>query len=151
MRTGPQGLPCRPTQELFGVALALLFTHIRIACLRRDVVVEMADGSFGGHSEDIIRALKKLETMREDMGSVNPVIAPGQFLLYFERAVYRVCGTVKLDEEPVAHRSDQPTLVLRDGRMQAFGPKETVLGQVLQRVAPPSPIKIVSEGGVAKS
>jgi ATP-binding cassette subfamily C protein len=37
--------------------------------------------------------------------------------------------------------------------MQAFGPKETVLGQVLQqRVAPPaSPIKIVSEGGVAKS
>ena len=43
-------------------------------------------------------------------------------------------------------------LVLKDGRMQAFGPKETVLGQVLQpRVAPPSPIKIVSEGGVAKS
>ncbi|WP_315783146.1 DISARM system SNF2-like helicase DrmD [Bradyrhizobium sp. SZCCHNPS1003] len=35
-----------------------------------------ADGSFGGHSEDIIRALKKLEAMREDMGSVNPVIAP---------------------------------------------------------------------------
>jgi ATP-binding cassette subfamily C protein len=30
------------------------------------------------------------------------------------------------------------------------GPKETVLGQVLQRVAPPSPIKIVSDGG-AKS
>lgn len=30
----------------------------------------------GGHSEDIIRALKKLESMREDMGSVNPVIAP---------------------------------------------------------------------------
>jgi hypothetical protein len=26
-----------------------------------------------------------------------------------------------------------------------------VLGQVLQRVAPPTPIKIVSEGGVAKS
>ncbi len=34
------------------------------------------NGSFGGHSEDIIRALKKLDAMREDMGSVNPVIAP---------------------------------------------------------------------------
>lgn len=29
-----------------------------------------------GHESDIIRALKKLEAMREDMGSVNPVIAP---------------------------------------------------------------------------
>jgi ATP-binding cassette subfamily C protein len=38
--------------------------------------------------------------------------------------------------------------VLKDGRMQAFGPKEQVLGQVLQRVpAPPPPIKIVSEAG----
>jgi ATP-binding cassette subfamily C protein len=37
---------------------------------------------------------------------------------------------------------------LKDGRMQAFGPKEQVLGQVLQRVAPPPPpIKIVSEAG----
>jgi hypothetical protein len=26
-----------------------------------------------------------------------------------------------------------------------------VLGQVLQRVSPPTPIKIVSDGGVAKS
>jgi ABC-type protease/lipase transport system fused ATPase/permease subunit len=43
-------------------------------------------------------------------------------------------------------------LVLKDGRVQAFGPKEQVLGQVLQqRVAPPTPIKIVSDGGVAKS
>lgn len=32
--------------------------------------------SLGGHKDDIIRALKKLEAMREDMGSVNPVIAP---------------------------------------------------------------------------
>ncbi|MDC1207994.1 DISARM system SNF2-like helicase DrmD [Litorivicinus sp.] len=30
----------------------------------------------GGHKDDIIRALKKLASMREDMGSVNPVIAP---------------------------------------------------------------------------
>ena len=29
-----------------------------------------------GHEADIVRALKKLETIREDMGSVNPVIAP---------------------------------------------------------------------------
>jgi superfamily II DNA or RNA helicase len=32
--------------------------------------------SVGGHSEDILRALRKLESMRADMGSVNPVIAP---------------------------------------------------------------------------
>ena len=30
----------------------------------------------GGHKDDIIRALSKLEAMRADMGSVNPVIAP---------------------------------------------------------------------------
>ncbi|MEX6634032.1 DISARM system SNF2-like helicase DrmD [Hyphococcus lacteus] len=38
-----------------------------------DVVPEKG---VGGHSEDIIRALVKLESMRADMGSVNPVIAP---------------------------------------------------------------------------
>jgi hypothetical protein len=32
--------------------------------------------SVGGHGEDILRALRKLESMRADMGSVNPVIAP---------------------------------------------------------------------------
>jgi ATP-binding cassette subfamily C protein len=41
-------------------------------------------------------------------------------------------------------------LVLKDGRMQAFGPKETVLGQALQRAAP-QPIKIVADGGSAKA
>src|SRR6202022_934314 len=51
---------------------------------------------------------------------------------------------------PIAIEGVDQLLVLKDGRMQAFGPKETVLGQVLQRVAPPSPIKIVSDGGVAK-
>ncbi len=35
-----------------------------------------AADTLGGHKDDIIRALKKLEAMREDMGSVNPVIAP---------------------------------------------------------------------------
>ena len=32
--------------------------------------------SVGGHGEDILRALRKLDAMRADMGSVNPVIAP---------------------------------------------------------------------------
>ena len=32
--------------------------------------------SVGGHGEDILRALRKLESIRADMGSVNPVIAP---------------------------------------------------------------------------
>jgi ATP-binding cassette subfamily C protein len=51
---------------------------------------------------------------------------------------------------PVGIEGVDQLLVLKDGRMQAFGPKETVLGQVIQRVAPPTPIKIVSEGGVKK-
>ncbi|MGB6325042.1 MAG: helicase-related protein [Methylocella sp.] len=37
---------------------------------------EATEDTFGGHKDDIIRALIKLEAMREDMGSVNPVIAP---------------------------------------------------------------------------
>jgi superfamily II DNA or RNA helicase len=32
--------------------------------------------TLGGHKDDIVRALTKLEAMRQDMGSVNPVIAP---------------------------------------------------------------------------
>jgi ATP-binding cassette subfamily C protein len=53
---------------------------------------------------------------------------------------------------PIGVEAVDQILVLRDGRMQAFGPKEQVLSQVLQpRVAPPAPIKIVSEGGVTKS
>ena len=34
------------------------------------------DVPVGGHRDDIIRSLRKLDAMREDMGSVNPVIAP---------------------------------------------------------------------------
>ena len=30
----------------------------------------------GGHGDDILRALRKMDAMRADMGSVNPVIAP---------------------------------------------------------------------------
>jgi PrtD family type I secretion system ABC transporter len=52
---------------------------------------------------------------------------------------------------PIGIEGVDMLLVLSEGRTQAFGPKETVLGQVLQRVNPPqSPIKIVSDGGVAK-
>jgi ATP-binding cassette subfamily C protein len=59
---------------------------------------------------------------------------------------------VVVAHRPIGIEAIDQLLVLKDGRMQAFGPKETVLGQVLQqRVAPPTPIKIVSEGGVAKS
>jgi len=52
---------------------------------------------------------------------------------------------------PIGIEAVDQLLVLKDGRMQAFGPKEAVLGQVLQRVAPPPPIKIVSDAGAAKS
>jgi PrtD family type I secretion system ABC transporter len=52
---------------------------------------------------------------------------------------------------PVGIEAVDHVLVMKDGRMQAFGPKETVLAQVLQpRVTTPTPIKIVSEQGVAK-
>ena len=59
---------------------------------------------------------------------------------------------VVVAHRPVGIEAVDMLLVLKDGRMHAFGPKDTVLGQVLQRVAPPVPaIKVVSEGGVAKS
>jgi PrtD family type I secretion system ABC transporter len=58
---------------------------------------------------------------------------------------------VVVAHRPIGIEAVDLLLVLKDGRQQAFGPKETVLGQVLQRVSPPSPIKIVSDAGVAKS
>ncbi len=58
---------------------------------------------------------------------------------------------VVVAHRPIGIEAVDQLLVLKDGRMQAFGPKETVLGQVLQRVAAPPPIKIVSDAGVAKS
>jgi ATP-binding cassette subfamily C protein len=58
---------------------------------------------------------------------------------------------VVVAHRPIGIEAVDMLLVLKDGRMQAFGPKDQVLGQVLQRVAPPSPIKIVSEAGVGKS
>jgi ERCC4-related helicase len=41
-----------------------------------EVVIWHPVDAEGGHGADILRALRKLETMRSDMGSVNPVIAP---------------------------------------------------------------------------
>jgi PrtD family type I secretion system ABC transporter len=58
---------------------------------------------------------------------------------------------VVVAHRPVGIEAVDMLLVLKDGRMHAFGPKETVLGQVLQRVPPPSPVKIVSDAGAAKS
>ena len=59
---------------------------------------------------------------------------------------------VVVAHRPIGIEGVDQILVLRDGRMQAFGPKETVLAQVLQpRVASPAPIKIVSDAGAAKS
>jgi PrtD family type I secretion system ABC transporter len=58
---------------------------------------------------------------------------------------------VVVAHRPIGIEAVDMLLVLKEGRMQAFGPKDQVLGQVLQRVAPPAPIKIVSEAGVAKS
>jgi PrtD family type I secretion system ABC transporter len=58
---------------------------------------------------------------------------------------------VVVAHRPIGIEGVDQILVLKEGRMQAFGPKETVLAQVLQpRVAPAPPIKIVSEAG-AKS
>ncbi len=59
---------------------------------------------------------------------------------------------VVVAHRPIGIEAVDQILVLKDGRMQAFGPKEQVLAQVLQpRVAAPTPIKIVSESGIAKS
>ena len=52
---------------------------------------------------------------------------------------------------PVGIEGVDMLLMMKDGRVQAFGPKEQVLGQVLQRGgATQPPIKIVSDAG-AKS
>jgi len=59
---------------------------------------------------------------------------------------------VVVAHRPVGIEAVDQLLVLKEGRMQVFGSKETVLGQVLQRVqSSPPPIKIVSDSGAAKS
>jgi PrtD family type I secretion system ABC transporter len=55
---------------------------------------------------------------------------------------------VVVAHRPIGIEGVDHILVMKDGRMQAFGPKEQVLAQVLQpRVAAPTPIKIVSDAG----
>ncbi|NGX95392.1 MAG: ATP-binding cassette domain-containing protein, partial [Candidatus Afipia apatlaquensis] len=59
---------------------------------------------------------------------------------------------VVVAHRPIGIESVDLVLVMKDGRVQAFGPKDTVLGQVLQRPATPPPaIKIVSDKGGAQS
>lgn len=43
---------------------------------QREVVIWHPVDPSGGQGDDILRALRKLDAMRADMGSVNPVIAP---------------------------------------------------------------------------
>ena len=57
---------------------------------------------------------------------------------------------VVVAHRPIGIEAVDQVLVMKDGRMQAFGPKETVLAQVLQPRATPAPIKIVSESGAGK-
>jgi len=52
---------------------------------------------------------------------------------------------------PIGIEAVDQLLVLKDGRMQAFGPREAVLAQLRQRVPASPPIKIVSDAGAAKS
>jgi ATP-binding cassette subfamily C protein len=52
----------------------------------------------------------------------------------------------------IAHRPSaiagvDQILVMNEGRMQAFGPKDEVLSKVLQRPANPTPLKVVPESG----
>ncbi|WP_448956391.1 type I secretion system permease/ATPase [Labrys neptuniae] len=55
---------------------------------------------------------------------------------------------VVIAHRPVAIEGVDLLLVMKDGRAQTFGPKETILGQILR--PPPGPIKIAADGGVAK-
>ena len=58
---------------------------------------------------------------------------------------------VVVAHRPVGIEAVDQILMLKDGRAQAFGPKEAILGQVLQRSAgAPPPIKIVSNAGGAQ-
>ena len=75
--------------------------------------------------------------------------------LALTRAVQAVRGprggiVIVVAHRPVGVEGVDMILMMKDGRLQAFGPKEEVLGQVLQRVPAAPPIKIVTDGGVAK-
>jgi ATP-binding cassette subfamily C protein len=59
---------------------------------------------------------------------------------------------VVIAHRPSAIAGVDLVLVLKQGRMQAFGPKDEILSKVLQRDAPaPRPLKVVSDMGGASS
>lgn len=58
---------------------------------------------------------------------------------------------VVVAHRPIGIEAVDQIVVMKDGRVQAFGPKETVLAQVLQSRPAAAPIKIVSEAAGAKS
>jgi ATP-binding cassette subfamily C protein len=59
---------------------------------------------------------------------------------------------VVIAHRPSAIAGVDLVLVLKQGRMQAFGPKDEILAKVLQREAPaPRPLKVVSDMGGASS
>jgi ATP-binding cassette subfamily C protein len=57
---------------------------------------------------------------------------------------------VVVAHRPVGVESVDVLLVMKDGKVQAFGPKDAVLAQVLQRPSSPPAIKIVSDKGGAQ-
>ena len=85
--------------------------------------------------------------------AIKMTIAPRALTRAVRSARERGAIVVVVAHRPIGIEGVDMLLVLNEGKVQAFGPKEQVLGQVLQRVNPPpaSPIKIVSEGGVTKS
>ena len=59
---------------------------------------------------------------------------------------------VVIAHRPSAIAGVDLVLVLKQGRVQAFGPKDEILSKVLQRDAPaPRPLKVVSDMGGASS
>ncbi|KQW23054.1 type I secretion protein [Afipia sp. Root123D2] len=54
---------------------------------------------------------------------------------------------VVVAHRPVGIAGVDFVLVLKDGRAQAFGPKDAVLDQVLKRTPSQAPVKIVADGG----
>jgi len=80
------------------------------------------------------------------------LVKAGDIVVRLDETVVRanLAIVIVVAHRPVGIEGVDQLLVLKDGRMQAFGPKEQVLGQVLQRVPAPAPIKVVSEGGVKK-
>jgi ATP-binding cassette subfamily C protein len=58
---------------------------------------------------------------------------------------------VVIAHRPSAIAGVDLVLVLNQGRLQAFGPKDEILNKVLQRDAPARPLKVVSDKGNASS